>query len=70
MAQLVGEFEPLSETVANLRIREVLGIASMAMTERCADLAPEGTRSTPTKLVDSASRSGHVIAFNDRRKTA
>jgi integrase len=51
-------------------VRDVLGHASVVMTEHYAHLAPEGTRSALTKLADSASRSGHVIAFDDRRRSA
>lgn len=63
-AWLVQLGVPLAE------VRDVLGHASVVMTERYAHLAPEGTRSALNKLAESESRFGHVVDLTDRRKSA
>ncbi len=51
-------------------VRDVLGLASVVMTERYARLGPEGTRSALNKLAASESRFGHVVDLVDRRESA
>lgn len=58
-----------NNSVALAEVRDLLGHASITMTERYAHLAPENVRAA-VAVLDSVSRSGHVASANQERKTA
>jgi integrase len=60
-AWLVSEGVPLSE------VRDLLGHASVTMTERYAHLAPEKVRSAVTLLEGGESRSSHAVTEGDNK---
>ena len=62
-AWLVSNGVPLAE------VRDLLGHASITMTERYAHLAPENIRAA-VAVLDRASRSGHAAKNQEEKKTA
>ncbi len=59
----------VSAGVALAEVRDLLGHASITMTERYAHLAPENVRAA-VAVLDSVSRSGHATLADQERKTA
>ena len=59
----------ISAGVAMVEVRDLLGHASITMTERYAHLAPENVRAAVVTL-DAASRSGHAAPNSGQEKTA
>jgi site-specific recombinase XerD len=58
----------VSAGVALAEIRDLLGHASITMTERYAHLAPENIRAA-VEMLDSVSRSSHAPKIDRKRKT-
>ncbi len=59
----------VSNGVAMVEVRDLLGHASITMTERYAHLAPENIRAA-VAVLDSASRSGHAVKSEAEKKSA